>query len=218
MEVTVEINELKRLMRELVEQQKETDKQLKETGKLQKETDKVLTEKFKETDKILTDKFKETDKILSDKFKETDKKIKELAGLFTSQWGILVESLVEGDLVNILNERGIQVISTTQRRKGNYQGESFEYDIIAHNGIEIVIVEVKTKLRPGDVKKFIEKLNKVKTYLPEFANFKVMGAMAFLKADAGAEVMVEKRGLFVIKATGDSAAIINQSNFKPRIF
>ena len=204
MEVTVEINELKRLMRELVEQQKETDK--------------ILTDKFKETDKILTDKFKETDKILSDKFKETDKKIKELAGLFTSQWGILVESLVEGDLVNILNERGIQVISTTQRRKGNYQGESFEYDIIAHNGIEIVIVEVKTKLRPGDVKKFIEKLNKVKTYLPEFANFKVMGAMAFLKADAGAEVMVEKRGLFVIKATGDSAAIINQSNFKPRIF
>ena len=55
------------------------------------ETDKILTEKFQETDL----QFKETDK----KFQETDKKIKELTALFTSQWGKLVESLVEGDLI-----------------------------------------------------------------------------------------------------------------------
>ncbi|MDD3527254.1 MAG: hypothetical protein PHX39_09940, partial [Bacteroidales bacterium] len=66
----------------------ETDKKFKETDKQFKETDK----KFKETDK----QFKETDKQL----KKTDKKIKELSALFTSQWGKLVESLVEGDLVN----------------------------------------------------------------------------------------------------------------------
>ncbi|MCK9271592.1 MAG: hypothetical protein M0P50_14250, partial [Bacteroidales bacterium] len=54
--------------------------------------------------------FQETDK----QFKETDKKIKELSALFTSQWGKLVESLVEGDLVNILKQWGIQVESTLQ--------------------------------------------------------------------------------------------------------
>lgn len=57
----------------------------KETDKKFKETD----ERFKETD----EKFKETD----EKFKETDKKMKQLQELFTSQWGRLIESLVEGD-------------------------------------------------------------------------------------------------------------------------
>ncbi|MDD4742452.1 MAG: hypothetical protein PHY20_12890, partial [Bacteroidales bacterium] len=74
---------------------------------------------FQETDK----KFKETNK----KFKETDKKFKELSALFTSQWGKLVESLVEGDLVNLLNERGITVEKTLQRVKGNKDGENFEF-------------------------------------------------------------------------------------------
>ncbi len=71
---------------------------------------------FKETDK----KFQETDKQL----RETDKKIKELSNLFTSQWGKLVESLVEGDLVNVLNKRGVRVERTIQRVKGNHNGEN----------------------------------------------------------------------------------------------
>jgi hypothetical protein len=30
--------------------------------------------------------------------------------------------------------------------------------------------------------------------------------------------MAEKRGLFVIRATGDSAAIMNADGFEPRVF
>jgi hypothetical protein len=171
-----------------------------------KETDK----KFKETD----EKFKETD----EKFKETDKKMKQLQELFTSQWGRLIESLVEGDLVKVLNEKGISVEKTLQRIKGNRQGESFEFDIIAVNGNEIVIVEVKTTLRPDDVKDFLKKLGKAKTYLPEYADKVVYGAVAFLIADAGSEKMAENKGLYVIKATGNSSSIINAPDFKPRAF
>ena len=39
--------------------------------------------------------------------KETDRRLKKLAGLFTSQWGALMESLVEGDLVLLLQARGL---------------------------------------------------------------------------------------------------------------
>jgi len=115
---------------------------------------------FQETDK----KFQETEKL----FKETDKKIRKLDQLFTSQWGKLVESLVEGDLIKLLKEKAIRVERTTQRAKGNYQGENFEYDIIAYNGNEIVIVEVKTTLRPDDVDDFHKKLWKAKTFMPEY--------------------------------------------------
>jgi len=84
----------------------ETDRQLKETDRILtekfQETDRILTERFQETDRILTERFQETDRMLSTKFSETDKKIRKLDQLFTSQWGKLVDSLVEGDLVKSL--------------------------------------------------------------------------------------------------------------------
>jgi hypothetical protein len=165
---------------------------------------------FQETDK----KFQETDK----KFQETDKKIKELAALFTTQWGKLIETLVEGDLIKLLKSREIQVERTLQRVKGNYQGQNFEYDIIAVNGDEIVIVEVKTTLRPQDVTEFHEKLWKAKTYMHEYKDRVVYGSVAFLSCEGASDRMAEKLGFFVIKATGSSSSIVNKDDFKPKAF
>ncbi|ABD42814.1 conserved hypothetical protein [Methanospirillum hungatei JF-1] len=203
----------------------ETDKRFKETDKKFKETDKILTEKFQETDRLLTEKFQETDRILTEKFqetdnkfKETDKKLNKLEQLFTSQWGKLVESLVEGDVIKILNERGIEVTDTLRRRTGRRDGIDYEFDIIAINGTDIVIIEVKTTLRPGDVRDFLKKLKQAKNWMPEYSDKNIYGAMAFISEDAGTAAMAEKKGLFVIRATGDSASIINQENFQPKIW
>ncbi|ABD42813.1 conserved hypothetical protein [Methanospirillum hungatei JF-1] len=196
-----------------------------ETDKRFKETDKILTEKFQETDRLLTEKFQETDRILTEKFqetdnkfKETDKKLNKLEQLFTSQWGKLVESLVEGDVIKILNERGIEVTDTLRRRTGRRDGIDYEFDIIAINGTDIVIIEVKTTLRPGDVRDFLKKLKQAKNWMPEYSDKNIYGAMAFISEDAGTAAMAEKKGLFVIRATGDSASIINQENFQPKIW
>ncbi len=167
------------------------------------------------------ERMKETDQQIQEtglQMKETDKKIKELSALFTSQWGKLVESLVEGDLIKLLNQHGIAVEKTLQRVKGNKGGENFEYDIIAVNGHEIVIVEVKTTLRVGDVEDFHKKIWRSKTYLPEYADKKKYGAMAFLTVEGDSHRMAEKLGFFVIKATGNSSSIINQEDFKPKAF
>ncbi len=40
---------------------------------------------------------------------ETARRIRELNELFNGQWGKLMESLVEGDLVKLLQQRGIAV-------------------------------------------------------------------------------------------------------------
>ena len=150
--------------------QKETDAKFKDTDAKFKESRKELDERFKETDA----KFKDTDA----RFKETDKKVKEAFDLFTSQWGRLMESLVEGDIIRIFNERGIKVQDTSTRRKGSYEGENYEYDIIAHNGKETVIIEVKTTLKVKDVKAFIQKLRKTRTYLRMDEDDVIYGAMA----------------------------------------
>jgi len=163
---------------------------------------------FIETDK----QFKETDK----QFKETDKKIKALYELFTSQWGKLIESLVEGDLIKLLNQRGIPVHETYERVHGNHNGTNYEFDIIAENGEEVVVVEVKTTLRPKDVEHFLDRLNNIKTWRKKYASNKIYGAMAFLRADGSSQAMAQNKGLFVIKATGSSASIINPDDFEPR--
>jgi|WetSurMetagenome_2_1015567.scaffolds.fasta_scaffold17386_5 hypothetical protein len=150
--------------------------------------------------------------------KEFDRKLNKLEHLFTSQWGKLIESLVEGALVKIFNERGIPVQQTAQRVKGIYQGNQWEIDIVVKNGDAVIIVEVKTTLSPDDVKDFLKKLPHIKTWLKEYTNNTMYGAVAYLNADAGAEQLAKSRGLFVIRATGESARIENSLNFSPRIY
>ncbi|MBE2208915.1 MAG: YraN family protein [Saprospiraceae bacterium] len=166
--------------------------------------------RFKETEA----RFKET----ADRFKDTDKRINKAFELFESQWGKLIEALVEGDLVRVLNERGIAVAETATRRKGRRGGHNYEFDIIAHDTTQIVVVEVKTTLRVKHVEHFLEKMSHAKEWMAEYKNYEVLGAVAFLLAEEAADTLAEKKGLFVIRATGDSAAIVNADDFQPRRF
>ena len=208
------ISELKEMMQDHLRGQQEDRIRFKEM-------EQMLSLKFQETDRKFQEtdrKFQETDKMLSLKFQETDKRIREAFDLFTSQWGKLVESLVEGDLIRTLNERNIAVRRTLRRVEGRFGDTHFEFDIIAINGEEVVIVEVKTTLRPKDIRRFIEKLENAKIWMPEYAPNKIYGAVAFLQSEAEAARMAEKQGLFVINATGDSAIIVNDAAFKPKAF
>ncbi len=177
---------------------RETDRQFKETGRQFKETDRRWEETRRE-------------------IREISEQIKRTQASFDSRWGRLMESLVEGDLVNILNQHGIAIQDTTTRLRGKLQdGGNYEFDIIAHNGKEVVVIEVKTTLRPKDVKKFEKKLDQFKTWLPRYRKNHIYGAMAYLSEDSATVEMAEKRGMFVIRATGDSAAIVNSGRFKPK--
>ena len=172
------------------------------------------TEKIK---KLIADnarRQKETDRQMQD----TDRRLKKTDELFNSQWGKLVESLVEGDLVALLQARNIEVQSTHPRVSGRRNGEHYEFDILAINGEEVVVVEVKTTLRSEDVTHFLEKLARFTEYQPVWKGKKILGAVAYLKTDASVQVYAQRQGLFVIRATGSSASIINGTDFEPRVF
>ena len=172
------------------------------------------TEKIK---KLLADtarRQEETDRQMQD----TDRRLKKTDELFNSQWGKLVESLVEGDLVALLQARNIEVQSTHPRVSGRRNGEHYEFDILAINGEEVVVVEVKTTLRSEDVTHFLEKLARFTEYEPVWKGKKILGAVAYLKTDASVQVYAQRQGLFVIRATGSSASIINGTDFEPRVF
>lgn len=179
---------------------------LRTVSKEQKE----LSRQMKETDKQITRTSKQME--------ETDRRLKKLDELFTGQWGKLMESLVEGDLVALLQKKGVEVQSTYSDLKGRRHGEQYQYDIVAANGEEVVVVEVKTTLRAGDVTQFLDKLGKFSDRMRVYRGNRIMGAVAYLRVEQSAEVYAERQGLYVIRATGSSASIINQSDFQPKVF
>ncbi len=179
---------------------------LKETAAIQKRTDQLQKRNSREIAELRLSQ------------KETDKQIKKTEALFNTQWGRLMESLVEGDLVPLLNQQGIHVENTSTNVKKRSRDDNYEYDIIAQNGQEVVVVEVKTTLRVNDVKDFLISLGKFTTRMPRYKQNTIYGAVAWLKADQESDTYAEKQGLFVIRATGSSASIVNQENFKPQVF
>ena len=191
------------ILREISGAQKKSTLDMEKIRKRQKETDRQQ----KQTDRQM----KQTDRRI-------DKRMKKLEGLFTGQWGKLMESLVEGDLVPLLQARGISVQSTHTRMRGRRNGEHYEFDILAGNGEEMVVVEVKTTLKVDDVKQFLEKLNKFTEYEPVYQGKQVYGAVAYLRTEQDSELYAERQGLYVIRATGNSASIINTEDFRPRVF
>lgn len=81
-------------------------------------------------------------------------------------------------------------------------------------------MEVKTTLKVVHVDHFLETLRSYHLVMPPDygGNRSVYGAVAYLKADESSEVYAERQGLYVIRATGSSASITNQPEFRPRTF
>ena len=131
-----------------------------------------------------------------------------------------MEALVEGDLVELLGQRGIEVDHTVCNLKSRNGAPRWEIDIIAASGDEVVVaVEVKTTLKVRQVADFIETLKVFPGEAPSvYRGRRTYGAVAYLKADEAADVYAERQGLYVIRATGSSASITNEKDFKPRTF
>ena len=188
---------------------KETQKNIKEISSSQKENE-VWIKKFS----IETDKLRASQKATDEQMKRTDVKLDKFIGDTGNRWGKLGENLVKGSLVERLKERGIKV----EKVITNAKFSGVEFDIIAINGKETVVVEVKATLDPSDVEKFKKNIEKFKTLWPEFKKKTVYGAMAFLlRANRQAESLAEEQGFFVISATGD-VIIKNEKGFKPKAF
>ena len=214
LEKKVTLDDAWRVITELGEAQKETDRQLKETSLELREAQKETDRQLKETSLELREAQKETDRQL----KETDRQLKETDRRFNSQWGKLIESLVEGDLVRRFSEWGIPVKDTSQRVKKTFLGKQYEFDIVAHDGKKVVVVEVKTTLKVKDVDHFIEKLKKFKEVFPRYSENTIYGAVAYITSDQHSNAYSQNKHLFVIKATGNSSSIVNKKDFVPREF
>jgi len=87
-----------------------------------------------------------------DQVKKTSKTLNYFMGQTGNHWGKLGENLVKGSLVKRLKERGLEVNTFIT----NVKVRDVEFDIVAMNGKEVVVVEVKASLDPQDVPNFFK--------------------------------------------------------------
>ncbi len=203
-ETRVDIKESRAEMRESRAEMKGFRERMDELRASQKETDRQLDE-------------------LRASQKETDRQLRETDRRFNSQWGRLVESLVEGNLAALLRTRGIEVHTTMSNVKTHFARDdgvrqNREFDILVVNGADVVVVEVKTTLTPDKVRHFLSSMRDIMRYFPDYRTRRVYGAVAYIRSDAKAAVYAERQGLFVVRATGDSASIVNGEGFRPVSF
>ena len=195
----------------------ETDKIVKENAKQMKENDIKLTKMFAETDRRFQEtskQIKETGKQLekTDKqLKKTDKKINAL----TSRWGDFVESLVAPYVEKMFKKREIEITSVHQHVRIRKDGKETEIDILGINGEYAVVIEAKSRLSVDDVNEHIKRCQNFKSFFPEYKDRKVIGAVAGIKIDTGADRYAYKKGLFVIAQSGETVKILNNKNFMP---
>lgn len=133
----------------------------------------------------------------------------------TTRWGKFVENLVEPSVVRLFRERGIEVQETYRRMRSQRSGAEMEIDIFAVNGDVAVAVEVKARLSRQDVDYFLGCLERFKRSFPHYADYDIYGAVAGIEIDEGVDRYAYQRGLFVIKQTGDTVTIANDTAFRP---
>lgn len=98
----------------------------------------------------------------------------------------------------------------TRILRAQRKGFEYEYDVCLQNGAYIGLIEIKYRLHPENVRQFaLTALPRFKEIFPQFADKKIVGAVA--AASIPAELVEEaiQHGLAVIAQEGESLKFLS---------
>jgi hypothetical protein len=167
-----------------------------------------------EIENLLAESKLESDRSMTE-LKRTVERTSKAVDSLTTRWGRFVEELVEPAVLRLFQEKGIDIKEVYPRARVKRQGIAMEIDILAVDDTDLVVVECKSRLSKDDVDEFIEKLTRFKIAFPHYKNYRAYGAVAGIEINEGIDRYAYKKGLFVIKPSGDTVAIINDADFQP---
>ena len=217
----------------LRESKQENDRRRQETDRLlqesKQENDRLLRESKQENDRRRQEtdrKIQENDRLLQKTqerlermIKENKEYIQQIDSRWGNKWGKLMEVLIQGSLLKLLNQIGIKAKKVIPNYEGIWAKQVREYDLVAINGREIVVVETKATLTKQDVDDFLEKIKNFKKFCSEFKHLTGHGGVACFKSAKRVLEYAEEQGLLVIQVLGnDNAVLVNKQGFKPKTF
>ena len=214
--------DLARAQQKTEEAQQKTEEAQQKTEEAQQKTEESLRE-MQESQQKTEESLREMQEAVA----QTQKNIDKANGNFNSKWGRFLENLVKGDLVALLNSINIEVQRVQPRlvMPATKECGAGEFDLVAINGKEVVVVEVKTTATRKKIDGFLKKLRAFRVALPEYRDKSVYGALAYLSEpegeERGAAKYAEEQGLYLIVSPGGETlitALANGPSFCPQTF
>ena len=180
---------------------KENSLQIGRLQSAQLETDRILKE--------LSAEIKETQKITAREIKAVNTSI----GRLSNRLGEFFEEAVRPSAVRLFRERGIDVHEVHQNVTSDREGAAFEIDLLVVNNQDVVAIECKSNLSIDDVNEHLERLEKIKRFLPDHVNKRISGAVAGMVIPANVATYAIKKGLYVIGQNGEHLELRNEKSF-----
>lgn len=145
-------------------------------------------------------------------------------GELANKLGTMAEDLVAPSIGRILRETigcpedRIEAMAVRMRKTDAATGDSAEFDVIAACGDYLLLNETKSQLRVSDVRRFRARLPQMRRFFPEYADKKIVGAIASLYVDENLVRLGEKLGLIVLGFGDDVMQVLNSRGFQPAEF
>ncbi len=167
--------------------------------------------------------FKEEMRAFKDETQEENRRMNRRWGELANKMGTLAEDLVAPSIPRIMSEivgcpEGERAFLTVRSSRRLPNGESREFDVIAGCGDLLLINETKTRLGPRDVSEFIQALERAREFLPEYADRKIVGALASFYVDPSVVTYGERAGLIMLGMADDVMTLLSTAELRLRWF
>ena len=180
--------------------------------------------RFKETEALINDVAAESKRAVARiaateaQIAATGAHLRQVEGLFTSQWGKMIEALIEPAALSLFRAHGFAVTEKSRRIEKQLNGRMMELDLVLEDDQNAIIVEAKSTLKRADVDEFLADLGEVTHFFSRYRGKKIYGAVAGLIIDQGVDRYAYRRGLFVLSISDGVVSIHNDERFRPRNF
>ena len=161
--------------------------------------------------------FQETDK----KFEKTERLVRDLSkniGGLGNNVGQATEEYFLAALEKMEELAGVKIehIGRLKKRKKNLQGE---YDAVVFGKDTLIVVEIKHRLDSDDVSDFYtNSLPAFRKLFPEYADRKILGAVAGMIVEKAAMKLANNKGLLVLTPSDQKISVLNPKGFQPKSF
>lgn len=146
-------------------------------------------------------------------------------GELANKMGTMAEDLVAPSIERIFREtvgcdrESIEYVAVRVKRRHSETNQQREFDVVAVGGEYLLVNETKSLLNPESMTAFArDLLPQVRSYFPEFAAKKVIGAVASLYVDDSLVRCGERLGLIVLGFGEDVMEVLNDPDFTPTFF
>ena len=166
--------------------------------------------------------FKDEMRDFKDETRESRREMNRRWGELANKMGTMAEDLVAPSIPRVLRavigcpDDAIDSIGVRMRRRHPDTGQLQEFDVVATCGEYMLINETKSSLDQDAVTRFVDLLSRVREFFSEYADKKVIGAIASLYVDPSLVRFAERQGLIVLGFGEDVMDVLNSPEFTPR--